>query len=80
MSQNINPDVTLDFHGLICPHPIVEAKKILDKMEAGKVMKMVSNCSGTKGDIESWVNRTGNEFLEEEDLGEGDTAFFIKKG
>ncbi len=80
MGGNISADVTLDFHGITCPHPIVEAKLILDKMETGKVMKMVSNCPGTRDDVKSWADRTGNDLLNVEEIDDGNFAFYIKKG
>jgi len=78
--SDIKADVTLDFKGMTCPHPIVEAKKILDKLDKGKVMQLISNCGGTKDDMESWTAATGNSLLEQEDNGEGVFSFFIKKG
>jgi len=75
----VKADVTLDFKGMTCPHPIVEAKKILDRMESGKVMLLISNCPATKDDIISWTKRTGNELIKQDV--EGDVHnFYIKKG
>lgn len=72
--------MTLDFKGLTCPHPIIESKKILDKMEEGKIMLMISNCLGTRDDIYSWVKETKNEIVEIQEKDKGTFYFYIKKG
>jgi TusA-related sulfurtransferase len=78
--SDITADVTLDFKGMTCPHPIVEAKKILDQLEKGKVMQLISNCAGTKDDMKSWTEATGNSLLAQEEMGDGIFSFYIEKG
>ena len=48
-------NVTLDIRGVSCPGPIIEAKKLLDGMKAGEVLRLVSNCPGSPDDVGSWV-------------------------
>lgn len=76
----IVPHVTLDMTGLICPGPIIEAKQIIDTMESRKIMKLVSTCSSTKDDVETWCTATGNVLLSTQETEPGVWAFFIRKG
>ena len=71
-------DQELDCKGLSCPLPVLKAKKTMDGMSSGDVLKMISTDPGSKNDISSWGKRTGNEVLDMEDEG-GEFVYFIKK-
>ncbi len=72
-------DVILDLSGLSCPGPLVGAKKMIDTLEPGQVLKLVSDCPGTHDDLVVWARQTGNQLLRTEKQGTG-TCFFIQKG
>lgn len=76
----IAPDVTLDVTGLVCPGPVIEAKKIFNAMSQGQIMKLVSTCSSTRDDVGSWCTATGNVLLDTQETGSGVWTFFIRKG
>ena len=69
----------LDLRGLVCPGPIVEAKKLLHGMRAGETLKLVSNCPGVHDDIVDWVKATGFTLLGAEEIGAGEFEFYIRK-
>lgn len=71
-------DETLDCSGLSCPMPILKTKKAVDKMESGKVLKMIATDPGSLADIQAWTSKTGNELLGHEEDG-GTFTFYIKK-
>lgn len=75
-----NANVTLDIRGAVCPGPIVEAKKLLDGMQAGEVLKLVSDCPGVQSDIGGWASATGMSLLESIEAGSGVFEFYIRKG
>src|SRR5512135_2563024 len=57
-------NVTLDIGGAVCPGPIVEAKQLLNGMQNGEVLKLVSDCPGVQSDIGGWASATGMTLLE----------------
>lgn len=74
------PTVTLDLSGLSCPAPLLGAKRVLDDLDAGQVLLLVSDCPGTPDDISAWVKVTDHELIGTE-RGEGKrTLFYLRKG
>ena len=57
-------DQELDARGLNCPLPILRAKKALNGMAAGEVLKIISTDPGSVKDFEAFASQTGNELLE----------------
>ncbi len=43
------PTVTLDMRGTSCPAPLLGAKKLVDDLKQGQVLKLLSDCPGTHG-------------------------------
>lgn len=72
--------VTLDIRGAVCPGPIVEAKKLLNGMQPGEVLKLVSDCPGVQSDINGWASATGMTLLESFEADAGVYEFYIRKG
>ena len=69
----------LDLRGVVCPGPIVEAKKLLNGMQAGETLKLVSNCPGIAADVEDWVKATGLTLRAVDEVGAGEYEFYIAK-
>ncbi len=73
-----NFDQELDASGLNCPLPILRAKKTLNGMESGQILRIVATDPGSVKDFEAFAKQTGNELMEsgEED---GKYTFLLKK-
>lgn len=71
-------DQELDASGLNCPLPILRAKKTLNGMESGKVLRIIATDPGSVKDFEAFSKQTGNELLESGEEG-GKFVFLIKK-
>ncbi len=71
-------DQELDARGLNCPLPILRAKKTLNGMAAGEVLKIVSTDPGSVKDFEAFASQTGNELLSSSEEG-GEFHFMMKK-
>ena len=67
-------DKELDTSGLNCPLPIIKAKKEINTMNAGQILKIISTDPGAVKDFESFANQTGNELLNTE---EKDNKFYF---
>jgi len=74
----MDADTTLDCKGLNCPMPVLKAKKAIESLEPGKILKIVTTDKGSLNDMPAFAKRTGNELLEikEED---NTFVFFMKK-
>lgn len=71
--------VLLDLRGVACPGPIVEARQLLKGMRAGEVLKLVSDCPGIRDDVTGWTEATKLELVGTSGVGDGATAFFVRK-
>lgn len=62
-------DRELDTRGLNCPLPILKAKKSLNEMTSGQLLKVVSTDPGSIRDFQAFARQTGNELMEQESVG-----------
>ncbi|MCR4300820.1 MAG: sulfurtransferase TusA family protein [Sulfuricaulis sp.] len=68
----------VDARKLSCPLPILRAKKALDGMDQGQVLRILATDPGSVMDFESFCKQTGNELLSSEQNG-GEYVFQIRK-
>jgi tRNA 2-thiouridine synthesizing protein A len=78
-SATLVAHVTLDMRGVSCPGPIVQAKKLLDGMQAGEVLQLVSDCPGASDDIASWAKAGAAELLSSHESGRGVHEFYLRR-
>lgn len=79
MNMPEKPTVTLDLSGLPCPAPLLGAKKIVDDLQAGQSMLLLSDCPGSADDLYAWCKFTGNELLSSVKQPDGKTAYTLRK-
>ena len=72
-------DDELDATGLNCPLPILRAKKALNGLEAGKVLRIIATDPGSVKDFEAFAKQTGNELMSSAEEG-GKFLFLMRKG
>jgi len=72
-------NVLLDIRGVLCPGPIVEAKKLLNAMNPGEILKLVSNCPGIRSDIMGWAEITHVTIIDTVESAVGELEFYIQK-
>ena len=71
-------DQELDARNLNCPLPILKAKKVLNSMESGQIVKIMATDPGSVKDFDAFANQTGNELLESTEVG-SEFHFLLKK-
>lgn len=54
-SMTIQESKVLDAQGLKCPMPIVKAKKEIDALEPGQVLKVIATDKGSVLDFQGWA-------------------------
>ena len=69
----------LDARGLNCPLPILRAKKALNGMAAGEVLKIMATDPGSVKDFQAFATQTGNQLLDSSEVN-SEFHFFLKKG
>ena len=74
-----NFDVELDARGLNCPLPILRAKKSINSMTAGQVLRIIATDPGSVKDFEAFAKQTGNELMSSTEEG-GKFMFLMRKG
>ena len=60
-----HPETTLDLSGLLCPLPVLKARKRLISMEAGDVLVITATDPMSAIDIPHFCNQQGHELLEQ---------------
>ncbi|MBE0614709.1 MAG: sulfurtransferase TusA family protein [Burkholderiales bacterium] len=78
--KSAKPLVTLDLCGLNCPAPLLGAKHVIDDLQPGQVMQLISDCPGTPDDLFAWSRHTGNEVIATDKLRDRRVAYTIKRG
>jgi tRNA 2-thiouridine synthesizing protein A len=74
----MNFDKELDTRGLNCPLPILKAKKALNDMQSGQVLKIVATDPGSVKDFQAFAKQTGNDLLQQAEADKLFT-FFLKR-
>ncbi len=65
-------DKEIDTSGLNCPLPILKAKKALNDVSSGQVLKVIATDPGAARDFEAFARQTGHELVMQEKT---ETAF-----
>ena len=74
----MNFDKDLDARGLNCPLPILRAKKALNDMQSGQVLKIVATDPGAVKDFQAFSKQTGNELLSQAEANR-EFTFYMKR-
>ena len=54
----------VDARGLLCPLPILRAKKALADMASGQILKILATDPSAQRDFAAFARQTGNELVE----------------
>lgn len=76
----IRPELVLDTRGKSCPLPVLEATRGADRLEAGAILQVISDCPGAHADLQAWARQTGRELLEVADHAEGGQVYTLRNG
>ena len=68
----------LDARGLNCPLPILRAKKALNGLQSGEVLRIRATDPGAVKDFDAFCKQTGNELVSSEQ-NSGEYVFQIRK-
>jgi tRNA 2-thiouridine synthesizing protein A len=71
-------ETLLDTRGLNCPLPVLRARKAMQKLAPGSVVRILATDPGTVKDFKAFCRATGHELLESLEQ-EGEFRFVIRK-
>jgi tRNA 2-thiouridine synthesizing protein A len=78
MTEPIKVDKVLDAKGLLCPMPVIKARKAIKEIALGEVLQVLATDKGAVKDFEAWSRQTGNELLDSSEAN-GVYTFHIRK-
>lgn len=73
-----NPN-ELDACGLLCPLPVLKARKRLSSMTVGETLRMIADDPAARVDVPHFCTEQGHALLEQEDGPDGTLIFLIRK-
>jgi len=74
----VNSDDTLDAIGLLCPLPVLKARKRLMAMQGGAVLKLLADDPAAIVDVPHFCAESGHELMDHKD-GDGHRIYLIRK-
>lgn len=63
-------DQVVEAKNLLCPLPILRAKKALSGMESGQVLKVITTDPKAMGDFQAFCAQSKNELIAQKDNGD----------
>ena len=76
--EQTTADIKLDLQGLMCPMPLLKAKKALNGMTPAQTLYVLATDPGSKRDFEVFSQQSGNELLQSLEH-EGVFSYLIRK-
>jgi tRNA 2-thiouridine synthesizing protein A len=75
----IAPDSTLDATGLLCPLPVLKARRALKAVPAGGILEILATDPGAIKDFEHFCQTTGCDLIEASEQPGGILRFRLRK-
>lgn len=72
-------ETLLDATGLLCPLPVLRARKILQSMRPGALLRVKATDPVARIDMPHFCSEAGHELMESIDI-EGELEFLIRRG
>lgn len=63
-------DQVVEAQNLLCPLPILRAKKALSTMASGQVLKVITTDPKAMGDFQAFCTQSKNDLIAQRDMGE----------
>jgi tRNA 2-thiouridine synthesizing protein A len=77
--SNTETAATLDATGLLCPLPVLKARRALKPLAPGAVLEVLATDPGAIKDFEHFCQTTGCQLLEASEQSGGVSRFRLKK-
>ena len=70
---------TVDAKDQACPGPLVTLAKALKDAKSGDLFELLATDPGSKSDVPSWAELSGNELLESREDADGVYRYLVRK-
>jgi len=70
----------IDTRGLLCPLPVLKARKALARLAAGDRLRMIADDPAARVDVPHFCAEQGHALLSAEDTADGTLVFVLAKG
>ena len=70
---------TVDARGQSCPGPLVALAKALKGAAAGDLLELLATDPGSRSDVPSWAEISGNELIEAGERADGVLRYVVRK-
>jgi tRNA 2-thiouridine synthesizing protein A len=80
MDQRTPHDSDLDATGLLCPLPVLKARKRLSALAPGAVLRMIADDPAAVVDVPHFCAEAGHALLARETGPGGEQIYWIRKG
>ena len=77
-SPSTSLTITVDARGQSCPGPLVSLAKALKGAESGDLFELLATDPGSRSDVPSWAEISGNELLEASES-PGEFRYLVRK-
>jgi tRNA 2-thiouridine synthesizing protein A len=71
--------ITVDARGQSCPGPLVSLAKALKDAPDGVTFELLATDPGSKSDVPSWAELSGNELVSAETLADGSFRYLLRR-
>jgi tRNA 2-thiouridine synthesizing protein A len=71
--------ITVDARGQSCPGPLVSLAKALKDAPDGVTFELLATDPGSKSDVPSWAELSGNELVSAETLEDGTFRYLLRR-
>ena len=78
VEDKIQVDHKLDVRGLNCPVPLLKTRREIMRIEIGHILEVLTTDKGSKLDIPSWAEVTGQEVVAIKEEG-GFIRIYVKR-
>jgi tRNA 2-thiouridine synthesizing protein A len=68
----------VDARGMKCPLPILKAKKALNDMQTGDILRVMATDPGSVRDFNAFARQTGNELVSHAEQ-DAEFTFFLRR-
>jgi tRNA 2-thiouridine synthesizing protein A len=73
-------DLQIDASGLLCPQPLLLAKKALNQLKKGQILKVLTTDPAAVIDFKAFAAVSGHALVHYEARAEGGHGFWLERG
>ncbi len=79
MNTDLTTDNEVDAKGLLCPLPILRAKKALASIQSGHLLRVLATDPGSVRDFQAFSRQTGNELVSQTKSDDGVWSHVLRR-